>query len=412
MTETSRTTHDVAREVEQYVEAHLLDAQGIMYSGIDSHTDRPFDRDFITPIKVPRRADIDPWAYWTYEDSVMSMGLYIDALVQKHEVTGDDAPLQRAMEVWEIVRNIYSASQVHGIGSFLRPYGGYVTMHRFVEPLGTDQAGPLFSGLWRLMHHAGSLTRRRIADCMLKTLRWYEQQGFEYFYYKFMIHSWEPGEGPSIHNASYYIPAIAWAAKATGDPKWDGYLAERLARFARGEQSAFDGFHWGSDLPITRAILGDRFAATFGEGALKAGYDRAVQQLAGYTEPGMSKYVCPDAKDPGFQAGLDPNWDRSKGMGFPYWDTKHHGRSTPRHERHHLTALAALGLDGAWDKAVEVLNIKQRVPRDFTAFISDDYERIPEPVHLYARSVGVGMIGWLRDYWMLRNVERPLQSSP
>ena len=399
-------THDTAARAEAFIEAHLFDAQGIMYSAVDVRTGEPFTRDFITPIKVPRRADIDPWAYWTYEDSIMGMGQYIDALVLKHEVTGDAAALERCAAVWRVVRNVFSSSQVHGIGSFLRPYGGYVTMHDFLEPLGTDQAGPLFHGLYRYLAHADALTRRRIADLLLKTLDWYERQGFEYFYYKFMIHSWEPGEGPVIHNASYYLPAIAWASQHTGNAKWAAHLQERLARFTRGEQSVYDGFHWASDLPILRNILGHAFDAAFPAAVLQAGFDRAMKELAAYDQPGMTRFMCPEAKtDANFRPGLSANFDRRQSMGFAYFATRHHGRSRPRHERLHLCALAAVGVPDAYEKAIEVLNAWQRVPEDFTAFAIEDYDRLPETVHLYSRSVGIGLVGWLRDYWLLRKVE-------
>jgi hypothetical protein len=41
------------------------------------------------------------------------------------------------------------------------------------------------------------------------TLRWYEQQGLKYFYYKAFIHGWMRSTG---HSNSYYLPAIAWVA--------------------------------------------------------------------------------------------------------------------------------------------------------------------------------------------------------
>ena len=100
---------------------------------------------------MPRRADIDPWAWWTYENSIENTGMYFDALVRKYEVTGDAACLQRCAELWLTVRDIYYASQVYGIGSFLRPYGGFEKMGQFAEPLGTDQAAPLFHGLYAVL---------------------------------------------------------------------------------------------------------------------------------------------------------------------------------------------------------------------------------------------------------------------
>ncbi|MHC4887509.1 MAG: hypothetical protein ACYTGH_20730, partial [Planctomycetota bacterium] len=85
-----KTTAD---QVGAYIEGHLFDKAGILYSAIDGHTGAPYDQDFITPIKVPRRAHDNPWAFWTYEDSILGTGLYIDALMQQYAVTGDDACL-------------------------------------------------------------------------------------------------------------------------------------------------------------------------------------------------------------------------------------------------------------------------------------------------------------------------------
>ena len=156
---------ETAADAERYIEAHLFDPAGLIYSGIDAHTDAPFAEAFITPRKVPRRAAGDPWSYWSYEDSVMSMGLYLDGLVLKYQVTGDTECLLTAQRVWAMIYNVYACSQVHGIGSFLRPYGGFETMHRFLEPLGTDQASPLFSGLYRYLPHAAPAeaeTMRRV----------------------------------------------------------------------------------------------------------------------------------------------------------------------------------------------------------------------------------------------------------
>ena len=226
---------DTAVAVEKYIEEHLFDPSGIMYGAIDSHTGVPFGRDFITPRKVPRRASFDPWSYWTYEDSVLSMGLYLDGLVLKYGVTGRSECLSRAKKVWDVVRAIYSCSQVHGIGSFLRPYGGFENMSRFMEPLGTDQASTLFSGLYRYLAYARFHDAAIIRRVMTKTLEWYEQQGFEYFYYKSFIHGYAPKEPASDHGNSYYLPAIAWAASTfPQEPHWQKHLDMRLGYFSEG----------------------------------------------------------------------------------------------------------------------------------------------------------------------------------
>src|SRR5688500_235071 len=184
----------VAAEIESYVHEHFWDPDGILYAYVDALTGRPFERDQIGRAQVVRRAAGEPWmpwAWWTYEDTIQNAGNYLDGLVLKFEQTGDAEALRRAGDVWRMLRRIYLASQVYGIGSFLRPYGGLLGMGRFVEPLGTDQASPTFSGLYRYLRHAPPDEREQIADVMLKSLTWYEQQGFRYLYYKWLVHEWD-----------------------------------------------------------------------------------------------------------------------------------------------------------------------------------------------------------------------------
>jgi len=401
-----------AETVEAYIATNLFDPVGLMYSGIDSHTNKPFARDFITPRKVPRRAAFDPWSYWTYEDSVMSMGLYLDGLVLQYEVTDDAACLQRAQRLWTVIERVYSASQVYGIGSFLRPYGGFLTMGQFMEPLGTDQASPLFSGLYRYLPHLHGDHAADVRRVMLDTLKWYERQGFKYLYYKAFIHG---SMRSTCHSNSYFLPAVAWAAAVEpDDPRWGRYLDLRLGLYADGSAklqpaAGHPTFNWGSDLGILRQTLGSRFDEVFTPALLAEAYAALNDILAGYEQPGFFKRFCPESADPDFRPSVDPDFDPEdvvRHLGHAYYATRHHGRSLPRHEHHLLLALASVGHrpGETLSRAAELLALRSRVPEDFTDWIAEDYEKLPETVHIYARSVGVTMVGWWHDYWLLRSL--------
>jgi len=342
----------------------------------------------------------------------MASGLYIDALVLKHQVTGDPQCLSRAERTWRVVKNVYACSQVHGIGCFLRPYGGYQVMTKFMEPLGTDQASPLFSGLYRYLRHADRRTGADIERIMLQTLQWYAAQNFEYLYYKTFIHSWNPDDELSQHANSYYLPAIACAARVTGERRWQKILDERLPLFANGHYNVCAAFCWGTDLVVLADLLGERFDRCFARPVLDAGYDYCRQMLAEYTEPGGLKRVCPESAEPGFRPHVDPKFDpeswEGNAMGFAYFATRHAGRAWPRHEADFLIALAALGYerDKVLAEAADVLLRRRRVPEDFSAFLAEDYAAMPETIHLYARSVGVGMVQWWRNAWALLSAAR------
>ena len=131
----------------------------------------------------------------------------------------------RRFTIWNRYKHVYYVSQVYGSGSFLRPYGGFAGgfagMSRWLEPLGTDQASALLSGQYALWKHAKGEDKKELADIILKTLSWYEQQDFRYVWYKSLIHTWTKGS----HAGSYYLPAIAFAAKVTGEEKWQKRMA-------------------------------------------------------------------------------------------------------------------------------------------------------------------------------------------
>ena len=123
---------------------------------------------------------------------------------------------------------------------------------------------------------------------MLKTLTWYEQQDFAYFYYKSFVHAWDVG---GQHAASYYLPAIAWAAKLTGDKRWRDHLAAKLALFADPQFQIYrwgqGSFCWGSDLPILKELIGaEQFAKTFTTSMLAGAFEHCLEDLKKYREPG------------------------------------------------------------------------------------------------------------------------------
>ncbi len=394
----------------RYIEEHLFDPEGFMMSAIDAHTGRPYDPAFITPIKVPRRGDINPWAMWTYEDCIMSTGLYMDVLMRQYAVTGEACCLERCRALWHTIRRIYSASQIHGIGSFLRPYGGWkggleTVMHQFLEPLGTDQASPLLAGLHRFRPHATPAEQVAIDNMIVQTLGWYARQGFTYFYYKNYLTEWNAA---NQHGIGFFLPAIAWAAKRTRDPQWPRCQKKMLALFRDPKYHVLQSFGWGSDLPVLADILGADFARHLPLTLFDRAFDEAQIGLSGFSGPDMVKCEQPNVAVG--QEGVDPAFDRERGFGFAFFATRHRGRT--RAECQTLFGLAALGYPGAFERARDLQALRRRIPEDFTHFLYEDYDHLPETVHLYARSTGVALVDWLRNYWLLREVEQHPPKAP
>ena len=392
----------IAQQVERFVDDHLFDDFGLIRSSVDVATGLPFERWFISANKVPRRALFDPWSFWTYEDSIMGLGFHIETLVLKHELTGDVDALERAADELATVCNVYSASQIHGIGSFLRPYGGYDMMHEFLEPLGTDQAGPLLCGILRLHRYLDSNERMFVDRMLVQMLDWYREQDFSYWYYKSMIHAWRP---PLHHAASYYLPGIAFAAAATGDAMWKDLLQQKL-RLLQTDDRYMDAqtMRFGSDLLLLKRLLGSRFSQVFSDHMLGRIWSGVDDALAAYDATTWRKFVHAEAADPKFATRRLRPMNRAANLGFAYFDWIHPGKCRPRHELSTLCAKAALGDESASATAANIMASCKRVPEDFTPFSYELASDVPDDIVLYFRSVGIGMLNWLRDYWLLRAV--------
>ena len=249
---------------------------------------------------------------------------------------------------------------------------------------------------------------------MRQSLEWYEQQDFEYFYYKSFIHPYTPGDPIAYHANSYYLPAIAWTAQTfPADGRWQRHLDERLGYFVSGGYPLYargslqPTFCWGSDLCVLRELLGSRFDEVFTTALLDEAYAAVNEVIAGYHEPGCTRRMCPEAADPQFQPSVDLQFDAEHGVGFAYFSTRHHGRHRPMNEIDFLIALAVIGYrrEETARRAAELMALRRQVPEDFTSLLVDDYDLLPETVHLYARSVGVQLVEWWRNYWLLKGVE-------
>ena len=376
---------NTATAAERYINEHLFDPDGLMYSYIDVQTGKPFEEDYVAHFKenvrrakswsAHHRANSDPVTYWSYEDSVITAGCYMEALALKHQVTGDAAALEQAFKIWNRYKHIYFVSQVHGSGSFLRPYGGFAGgfagMNKWMEPLGTDQASPLLGGQYALWKYAKGEEKKELSDIIIKTLTWYEQQDFRYVWYKTIIHTWEKGG----HAGSFYLPAIAFAAQITGEEKWQNLLQEKLP-FAQGSGAdLMRTFKWGSDLVTLADLLGPDFEQAFPQDLLDSSYEEALEHLEKFTLPGMSAPASGGARVRPSEAGF-----------------------------YFLCGLAGLGHPGAAEKALSVLSASKKVPEDFTFFLNEDSEKLPEEefVQLQARAVGRPLVIWYRNYWILR----------
>ncbi len=197
---------------------HLFDDDGILYAYTDVQTGTAFSSELMNNMYLDLYHVPDPVHYWSNEDSMQYSGLLLYALYEKYVTTRDPSVIERMDQIYRGVRKVYDVSQRTEPGSFSRPYGGLSNMTKYNEPLGTDQAGSLFWGLWLYGKVADQSTRAEIDEMNIRTVDWYREQDYSYLYYQFHVHG---SRGDEMryqgHSLCYYLPSLLWAYQVTGE---------------------------------------------------------------------------------------------------------------------------------------------------------------------------------------------------
>lgn len=132
------TAHAV--QLEAFVEQHLVDKDGLVYSSIDDRTLRPLaDRDIPDRVAYRRAsapAQIRQSGIFGYEDSLMATAEYLMAAIYRHRVTGAAEARERARRSFKALCAVAQAGRrvardlAEPIPGFLpKPYGGVGTAH-------------------------------------------------------------------------------------------------------------------------------------------------------------------------------------------------------------------------------------------------------------------------------------------
>jgi len=126
-----------AETMERFIERHMVDPDGLVYSTINEQTQAAW-RDSQIPKRVVFNCVDAPRQLWkagffNYEDSNMATAEYLLANVYKHTVSGDRQAAARARRCFEALRAVArQGAKYHGftvkpaLGFLPKPYGGIV----------------------------------------------------------------------------------------------------------------------------------------------------------------------------------------------------------------------------------------------------------------------------------------------
>ena len=329
-------------------------------------------------------------------------------------------------------------------------------MAKYAEPLGTDQGGTLFWGLWLHRELADESTKEEIDEMNIRTLEWYRKQDYSYLYYKIFVHGSRGDNMRDLgHSLTHYLPCLLWAREVSGEKKYyDDYvkLWEEQWYECSGKKMFSSWKHRFLLRWLTELAPEKDFWRKFYERCIDADvetfrgefdYRDERESLEWHSAPiednGLS-YEWPDATNPDFKPGLiweEKDW-------FPGWRTASHEqkaqlvravsvdrmrnimkgngwwpgekRSAYKHKAQFIpvSKIKDITMYALYDNsAIECLEkareyLAKYDSIDFyTIVIDPDHTLIAEKdIQFQARSICSGFLScWLMAYWMLKRLE-------
>lgn len=206
-------------ELEQYVEEHFVDPNGLIYSQLDSATGRP-------PTEETFRGNPGTeWGDWhvegfsqsefaSYENYGMVTGAFMSAMILKYRLTGDPDALRKVRRALDGIRHAAEIGRKLEYGYLPKIYGD-----RFSPQTSTDQYLYILNALdeFRRLPEATAAERAEIGTLIAAAVEFWRKRDYRYTYFIYEDMKWPPLRFPSF---------LALAANVTGDRK---YLEEAEA---------------------------------------------------------------------------------------------------------------------------------------------------------------------------------------
>jgi len=122
-----------AIRIEKFIDIHLVDVQGCVYTMLDKTTKKPPTDDFFADAGVPENINdysvpgFSRREVSMYENCGMTTGAYLQSLVFRYRIEKNEETLEKARRCFNALKNIFQMGKDLETGFFPKIYGGHFT---------------------------------------------------------------------------------------------------------------------------------------------------------------------------------------------------------------------------------------------------------------------------------------------
>jgi hypothetical protein len=285
------------RNIRTFLEEHMLDDAGLVYSHLNANTLRPWTAEEIRDgqfqfgsYNVERG---DGAGQLAYEDSLMGAGEYALSLVTQYEVTGDPSPLAAAsFPIFAILRVLYEG-ELYEPGFLPKPHGG-LRKAAYSHEISVDQYIKAIIALRAFQKYCGPALAKQIDRCLVDMAHYHLVRNFNHPRRESMVITPENRS----HGIAFFIPSVFLARKISGDDRYrealsrfdpilDDMLAGEVPRNCNIASLFMEGFHLAIEEGLEDERL-PRLMRKLWDARIAASLERGFE----YDDPAGDKKTC------------------------------------------------------------------------------------------------------------------------
>lgn len=174
-----------AREMEAWVEDHMVDDNGVVYTFVDRTTGQPLTNEVVEAVDPIRLETGTTAGWWAYENCTMVTAAYMQGLLYRYEQDGDISAMARARRCFKALCYIYETGKQLDEGFMPKIYD-----NRFTGETSSDQVLFATVALDHYHQHASEDEKPIVSRMITEMVRFFVTRDYKYTYFGLKDMQW------------------------------------------------------------------------------------------------------------------------------------------------------------------------------------------------------------------------------